>query len=155
MVCAVPEQDDMTCTATPQQVTPTATVTFVVQTFTTGGPASTTARDRREPLWPRAVGDTALALLAFFLLPFGRRARIFTGRSTRRFLVLLLLLVGLGGAGIGCNSVSTPLSSQGTPLGVATLTITASASAIVISASDTVISASHRAASLAGHHRRL
>ena len=127
VVCAVIPQDDMTCTATPQQVTPTATVTFVVQTFTTGGPASTTARDRREPLWPRAVGDTALALLAFFLLPFGRRARIFTGRSTRRFLVLLLLLVGLGGAGIGCNSVSTPLSSQGTPLGVATLTITASA----------------------------
>jgi drug/metabolite transporter (DMT)-like permease len=78
-------------------------------------------------MWPRAVGGTALALLAFFLLPFGRKARIFTGRSTRRFLVLLLLLVGLGGAGIGCNNVSTPLSSQGTPLGVATLKITASA----------------------------
>jgi hypothetical protein len=129
VVCAVIPQDDMTCTATPQQVVPTATVTFVVQTFTRGGPYSTTtARDRRQPLWPRAVGNTALALLAFFLLPFGRRARIFAGRSTRRFLVLLLLLVGLGGAGIGCNSVSsTPLSSQGTPLGVATLTITASA----------------------------
>jgi hypothetical protein len=129
IVCAVIPQDDMTCTATPQQVVPTATVTFVVQTFTTGGPASTVANNHREPLWPRAIGGTALALLVFFLLPFGRRARIFTGRSTRRFLVLLLLLVGLGGAGIGCNSVSTntPLSSFGTPLGVATLKITASA----------------------------
>jgi len=127
IVCAVIPQDDMTCTATPQQVVPTATVTFVVQTFTTGGPASTVANNHSEPLWPRAIGGTALALLAFFLLPFGRKARIFTGRSTRRFLVLLLLLVGLGGAGIGCNNVSTPLSSQGTPLGVATLKITASA----------------------------
>jgi subtilase family serine protease len=128
VVCAVIPQDDMTCTATPQQVVPTATVTFVVQTFTTGGPYSTTtARDRHEPPWPRAAGGSALALLAFFLLPFGRRARIFAGRSTRRFLVLILLLAGLGGAGIGCNSVSTPLNAHGTPLGVATLTITASA----------------------------
>ena len=78
-------------------------------------------------MWPRAVGGTALALLAFFLLPFGRRARIFSSRSTRRFLVLILLLVGLGGAGIGCNNVNTPLSASGTPLGVATLRITASA----------------------------
>ena len=116
----------MTCTATPQQVVPTATVTFVVQTFTTGGPSSTVAGNHSEPRWPQAVGGTALALLAFFMLPFGRRARIFAGRSTRRFLMLLLLLVGLGGAGIGCNSVST-LNSEGTPLGVATLKITASA----------------------------
>ena len=36
VVCAVPTQDNMTCTATPQQVTPTATVTFVVQTFANG-----------------------------------------------------------------------------------------------------------------------
>jgi hypothetical protein len=129
VVCAVPTQDDMTCTVTPQQVVPTATVTFVVQTFITGGPSSTIVSNHSEPLWPRSIGGTALALLAFFLLPFGRRARIFTGRSTRRFLVLLLLLVGLGGVGIGCNSVSTntPLSSVGTPLGVATLKITASA----------------------------
>jgi hypothetical protein len=76
---------------------------------------------------PRAAGGTALAvLLGFFLLPFGRRARIFTSRSARRFFILLLLLVGLGGAGIGCNSI-TLLSSPGTPLGVATLKITASA----------------------------
>jgi hypothetical protein len=130
VVCAVPEQDDMTCTATPQQLIPTATVTFVIQTFASGGPsASAIPGPGREPIWPRAAGGTALALLAFFLLPFGKRARIFTRRSTRRFLVLLLLLVGLCGAGIGCNSVSgfvTPIS-KGTPLGVATLKITASA----------------------------
>jgi predicted component of type VI protein secretion system len=64
--------------------------------------------------------------LAFFLLPFGRRARIFSGRRARRFLVLLLLLAGLGGVGIGCNSGGSQLASFGTPLGVVTLTVTAS-----------------------------
>ena len=124
VVCAVPSQDDMTCTASPQQVTPQATVTFVVQTF---GSGNTTASNRMPPaLWPRAAGGTALAVLGFFLLPFGRRARVFTGRGARRLLVLLLLLTGLGTAGIGCNSV-TMVSSPGTPLGVATLKVTASA----------------------------
>ena len=105
IVCAIPSQDlPMTCTASPQQATPNATVTFVVQTFDT---AATTGSNRnREPIWPRAAGGTALALLGFFLLPFGRRARIFAGTGSRRFLLLLLLLIGLGGAGIGCNSVS-------------------------------------------------
>jgi hypothetical protein len=116
----------MTCTATPQQVTPTATVTFVVQTFAAGN--TTAAANHNLPaLWGRATGGAALAFLAgFFLLPFGRRARIFARRSTHRFLVLLLLLVGLGGVGIGCNSV-TLVGSSGTPLGVATLKITATA----------------------------
>jgi len=131
IVCAVPTQDDMTCTATPQQVTPTATVTFVVQTYTSGGPSSTTTVSRRhDPVWPRAAGGTALAvLLGFFLLPFGRRTRIFAGRGARRFWILLLLLVGLGGAGIGCNSVSVSgaVATTGTPLGVSTLKITANA----------------------------
>ena len=116
----------MTCTATPQQVTPTATVTFVVQTFTSGGPgSSTTITAHRDSVGPRAAGGAALALLGFFLLPIGRRARLFTGRSTRRFLVLFLLLVGVAGAGIGCTS--NGVVSAGTPLGVATLKITASA----------------------------
>jgi hypothetical protein len=125
LVCAVPSQDDMTCTASPQQVVPTATVTFVVQTFTTS--SSITAANRKpESLWPHAAGGTALAVLAFFLLPFGRRARIFTGRKAKRFWILLLLMVGLGGAGIGCNNVSL-VNASGTPLGVATLKITGSA----------------------------
>jgi hypothetical protein len=102
---------------------PTATVTFVVQTFTTGAIA---ANRKPESLWPHAAGGTALAVLAFFLLPFGRRARVFTSRGAKRFLVLLLLLVGLAGVGIGCTNV-TPLNASGTPLGVATLKITGSA----------------------------
>jgi hypothetical protein len=128
VVCAVSSTDlPMTCTASPQQVTPNATVTFVVQTFNTG--ATTGFNRNREPKWLRAAGGTALALLAFFLLPFGRRARIFAGKGSRRFFVLLLLLIGLASAGIGCNSVTlggTSSASGGTPLGVSTLKITAS-----------------------------
>lgn len=125
VVCAVPSQDDMTCTPSPQQVTPTGTVTFTVGTFTSGTTAA--ANRPRGPLWPHAASGAALALLAgFFLLPFGRRTRIFACSSTRRFLVLLLLLVGLGAAGIGCSSV-TVATTGGTPLGVATLKITANA----------------------------
>jgi hypothetical protein len=144
VVCAVPAQDDMTCTATPQQVVPAlpganpcpnnaamGCAQFIVQTFTSGGPSSTAMAGRpRTPMGLGAAGDTALAVLAFFLLPFGRRARIFAGRATRRFWILLLLLIGLGTAAIGCTSVSGSASStasSGTPLGVATLTITASA----------------------------
>jgi hypothetical protein len=125
VVCAVPTQDDMTCTASPQDVTPNATVTFTVQTFATG---NTTAANRRpETFWPRTAGGTALAALAFFMLPLmRRRAYRLLGKTAGRALVFLLLLVGLGGAGLGCNS-STPVASGGTPLGVAALTITASA----------------------------
>jgi hypothetical protein len=126
VICAVATQDDMTCTATPQQVVPPGTVTFTIQTFITGGPSA--SNNHREPIWPRATGGTALAVLGFFLLPFGRRARILASRSTRRFLVLLLLLVGLCGVGIGCNSVAGLVApTGGTPLGVATLKITAAA----------------------------
>jgi hypothetical protein len=128
IVCAVPSQDNMTCTASPQQVVPTATVTFVVQTFTTTGGTTSTLTSRRDPktLWPRAAGGAALAGLFFFLLPWGKRARTFLRRSPRRLLILLLLLVGLGGSGIGCTG-NTALSPYGTPLGVATLKITGSA----------------------------
>jgi hypothetical protein len=124
VVCAVPMQDDMTCTASPQQVTPTATVTFTVQTYAAGG--TTTADNNRVPLWPRAAGGTALAVLFFLVLPGGRRRRMFTER-TRRSLVVLLLLGGLGGAGIGCSNTATTPQNTGTPLGVATLNIVATA----------------------------
>ncbi len=125
VVCAVPTQVDMTCAATPQQVRPTAVVTFTVQTYAAGG--TPTAGNKRAPLWPRAAGGTALAILVFFVVPAGRRRRIFTDR-TRRFLVILLLLAGLGGAGIGCSSdTATVPQNTGTPLGVATLNIVATA----------------------------
>ncbi len=128
IVCSVPAQDDMTCTPTPQDVTPPVSVTFVVQTFTAGQTTNTSivSGSRHPSIWPRAASGTALAALAFFLLPFGRRARIFSRRRSRRFLVLLLVLAGLGGAGIGCSSGGSQLASFGTPLGVATLTVTAS-----------------------------
>jgi hypothetical protein len=128
VVCAVPSQDYMTCTPSPQQVTPTATVTFVVTTFTTGG-TTTSANRPSEPQWLRAAGGTALAALLFFLLPFGKRAHTFIRRFPGRMLVLLLLLTGLAGTGIGCTSYSKVVTttSTGTPLGVATLKITASA----------------------------
>lgn len=127
VVCAVPTQDDMTCTASPQEITPTGTATFVITTFTPGEqPTTTTASHRNPPLWPRAAGGAALAVLGFFLLPIGRRARLFPGKNSRRFMILFLLLVGLGGVGLGCSSVSG-VNSSGTPLGVATLQITATA----------------------------
>jgi hypothetical protein len=68
-----------------------------------------------------------LAGVLFFLLPFGRRARVFLGRGSRRFIVLLMLLAGLASTGIGCSSPSTTVTDIGTPLGVATLQVTATA----------------------------
>jgi hypothetical protein len=63
-------------------------------------------------------------------LPFSRRARnqlrAAAGGYPRQIVILLILLVGLAGAGIGCTS-SGAIASTGTPLGVATLKITASA----------------------------
>jgi len=63
--CTVPTQDDMTCAVSPQQVTPTATVTFVVQTYVTGGPEYATTLKPQKPnsLWPGAAGGAALAAL--------------------------------------------------------------------------------------------
>ena len=128
VVCAVPTQDDMTCTASPQQVTPTGTVTFTVQTYAAGG---TTTSARRGPgqVWPRAAGEAALAVLVFFVLPLGRRARIFASKEcvhrARRWMTLLLLLAGAAAAGIGCSGSVQLAQNGGTPLGVATSTVTA------------------------------
>ncbi len=127
VVCAVALQDDMTCTPTPQQITPTSTVTFAVQTFASGGPEYAAGKARpRTPRWPQAAGGAALAAIAFFVIPFSRRARILIGHGPRRFLILLVLLAGLVGVGAGCNS-SSVLAPNGTPLGVATLQVTATA----------------------------
>ena len=138
VVCSPATQDDMTCTASPQRITPASTTTtttcpdpgengcveFTVATFQSGTSTSNSARNRTPALWQRAAGGTALALVGFFLLPFGRRVRIFAGRS-RQFMIFLLLLVGLGCAGMGCTS-TTAVTGAGTPLGVTTLKITAS-----------------------------
>ena len=136
VVCVVPPQDDMTCTVSPHLVTPTKTVTLRIQTFATGGP--TAARHDPPSLWRPAAGGTAFALLLFFLLPSGKRARLFNERGRRMF-ILFLLLVGLGAAGMGCSSVSGIVANQvnGTPLGETNLTITAAANI-----DDTVVSRS-------------
>jgi len=128
VLCAVPSQADMTCTTSPQVVTPPGTATFVVQTFLPGQQPVTTALMRDiPPGWPRAIGGSALAILGVFLLPFGGKTRMFAARSTRRLLTLLLLLTGLCSAGIGCSNNGTTTNGTGTPFGVSTLKITASA----------------------------
>lgn len=123
VVCAVPTQDDMTCTPSPQQVVPTGTVSFTVETFLSGGPS--TAARHEAPMWPRAAGGTALALV-FLIVPFGRRARLLR-ESTCPALIMIVLLGAAAFVSTGCQSVSGTAagSSGGTPLGVATLTITA------------------------------
>lgn len=138
VVCAPLSQDNMTCTASPQQLTPPGTVTFVVQTYKSNSTTTSTIISQRgSSPGPRIAGGAALAfLLGFFLLPFrfGSRARQLlqrhAGGSTRRLLILLLLLIGLAGAGLGCTSTNLNTSTTGngaTPLGVATIKVTASA----------------------------
>jgi hypothetical protein len=131
VICTVPMQDDMTCVVSPQQVTPTATVTFVVETYITGGPAyaSLYKPSPPGPMWAQVGGGATLAGLVFFLLPFGRRASTFLRQGPRRLVVLLMLLAGLAGAVVGCTSTATTATTNnnGTPLGVATLEVTATA----------------------------
>jgi trimeric autotransporter adhesin len=121
VTCNVLPQDDMTCTPNPVQVTPTGTVTFTVQTYKTGGPSSSSAHRGNGPMWLRAGGGMALALVVL-LAPVGRRAR-----RLRRFGALVLLLAGLCGAGVGCNSTNKGSNGAGTPLGTTTVTLTATA----------------------------
>ncbi len=128
VVCAVALQDDMTCTPTPQQVAPTATVTFAVQTFASGGPlyAATGNAGRHNSPWPRAAGGAAVAALLFFIVPFASRKRTLPRHGSRRSIFLFILLAPLIGIATSCNSTSV-LAPNGTPLGVATLQVTATA----------------------------
>lgn len=122
VVCSSPTQADMNCTPSSQQVTPTATVSLSIQTFTTGGPAYGA---NRVPAWPGAAGGMALAGIVLLVLPVGRKRRLFQKRA-QRWMLMALVLAGLCGAATGCGSVNGTLpSAAGTPLGVSTLTITA------------------------------
>lgn len=125
VLCNVPPQADIACAASPQVVTPTQTVTFTITTYATGGPSSAASHNPR-PLWQRAGGGVAFAVLLVFLLPDRKRARLLSQRG-RRTLLLLVLLAGFCGAGIGCSSISQTVITKvnGTPLGETTLTITA------------------------------
>jgi hypothetical protein len=125
VTCAVPSTDYMTCTPNVSTITPTGTVTFTVSTFLTGSQAS--LHGSGPSFWLRAVPGTALAALLFFLLPAGRRVRVFSER-VRRLLILILLLGSMGAAGMGCSSLSGSASGgSGTPLGQTTLKVTAAA----------------------------
>ena len=119
LVCNVRPQDDMSCAPSPVQVAPGSTVTFTVQTYSTGGPTSSSARRGDGPMWLRAGGGAALAFVVM-LAPIGSR------RRRRRLLALALLLAGVCGAGMGCQSTNGA-NGQGTPLGTTTVTITATA----------------------------
>lgn len=124
VVCSVPTQADMNCTPSSQQVTPTATVSYSIQTFTTGGPAYGA---NRAPAWPGAAGGVALAGMVLLVLPVGRRRRLFQKRA-QRWMLMALVLAGVCGAATSCGSVNGTLpSAEGTPLGVSTLKITATA----------------------------
>jgi hypothetical protein len=129
VLCTVPTQDDMTCSPSPQQVTPTSTVTFVIQSYVTGGPANAAIAKPRLPgrRWSQAAGGAMLAGLAFFLLPFGSGARNLLRQSPRRSPILFMLLASLVATGIGCSTPTTTVTNVGTPLGVATLQVTATA----------------------------
>jgi hypothetical protein len=118
----------MTCTPTPQQILPPDTVTFAIQTFASGGPASTSARIPRHRIspWPQAAAGTALACILFLAVPLKRRKRVFNHRGPGRSIVLLLLLAPLVYFVTSCNG-SSVLASNGTPLGVATLKVIATA----------------------------
>ncbi|HEX8813622.1 MAG TPA: hypothetical protein VF742_16670, partial [Terracidiphilus sp.] len=128
VVCNVLPQDDMTCTPSPVQVTPTSTITFTVQTYTTGGPSSSSAASGKigrsnGQMWMRAGGGMALALIVV-LAPIGRRARRW--QSLTRLVAIMAFLAGLCGAGMGCQSTSGA-NGQGTPLGTTMIRITATA----------------------------
>jgi len=124
VACTVPAKSNLTCTPTQQVVTPTATVTFTVQTFGSG--TTTAANPKSNSPWLHGAGETALAFLGLFLLPFGRRARMFANGSARRLLLLLLLMV-ISSAAIGCGSNNSVVSSSlpATPLGSVAIAITA------------------------------
>jgi len=127
VVCATALQDDMTCAPTPQQVAPTATVTFAIQTFASGGPefAAANIRHRHFSSWPQAAGGAALAAMLFFIVPFGPRRRV-CSQNLPRSIFFLILLAPLMSIVTSCNS-SSLLAPNGTPLGVATLKVIATA----------------------------
>ncbi len=124
VTCNTLPQDDMSCSPSPIQVTPTQTITFTVQTYKTGGPNSSSSRLGGGPMWLRAGGGVALAFVVM-LAPMGRRARRL--RGVTKFGALVVLLAGLCGVGLGCSGTSNGTNGVGTPLGTTTVTVTATA----------------------------
>ena len=101
----------ISCTFNPTIITGSGQTTLTIVT-TAGNISQNSMR----------AGGVALAVAGLLLAPLGRRGQWLRGR----LVVLVVLLVGLAGAGLGCGSSIKPVN-VGTPLGVHTLKITAAA----------------------------
>jgi len=116
--CDAPANTGTTCTFSPTTVNGAGTTTL---TITTTG-ASTTSRNTRDP-FQRKGGEVFLGML-LCLTPLGWRGN----RRLRGRMLSLLLLAGIGLAGLGCSttkiSSSLPPSSTVTPAGSLQFTIT-------------------------------
>ncbi|HEX4322889.1 MAG TPA: Ig-like domain repeat protein [Acidobacteriaceae bacterium] len=148
VVCAeqnAPQTGAIGCTFDPTVVNGSGQTTLTI--VTTAGDitqsrmnAGPPLRDDRptdrhgHPLWPAAGGGVALAFAGLLLSPVGRRAR-WLRKHVGRMMMFALLLAGLAGAGLGCNSSSFTKGSLGTPLGVHTLKITAAADVSTVTVS--------------------
>jgi hypothetical protein len=130
VVCAEqnpPQLGAISCNFSPTVVNGTGQTTLTILT-TAGNISQSSLKAGPEaqprhgpPLWP------AVAFAGLLLWPIGRRVRWLRPRAGR-MMALALLLVGLAGAGMGCNgSSSTVGTGAGTPLGVHTMKITAAA----------------------------
>ena len=137
VVCAeqnAPQVGALACTFSPTVINDSGQTTLTIVTTsgniaengTNARPHMRGPRDANHgpPLWP-AGGGIVLAFAGLMFSPMGRRARWLRSQGSR---LLMLALVCAGVAGIGCNSSSVTLPSNGgTPLGVHTLKITAAA----------------------------
>jgi len=116
--CDAPANTGTTCTFSPTTVNGAGTTTL---TITPTG-ASTTSRNTRDP-FQRKGGEVFLGML-LCLTPLGWRGN----RRLRGRMLSLLLLAGIGLAGLGCSttkiSSSLPPSSTVTPAGSLQFTIT-------------------------------
>ena len=146
VVCAEqnpPQVGAMGCTFSPTIVNGTGQTTLTIVT-TAGNIAENSRTGTRgphdanpshgPPLWP-ASGGVLLAFAGLLLSPIGKRAG-WLRKQSGKLSMLALLIAGGAGAGLGCNSSSVTLPSNGgTPLGVHTLKITAAADVSTVTVS--------------------
>jgi hypothetical protein len=121
-----PQAGAVTCSFSPPIVNGTGQTTLTV--VTTGGNVTQTAANRMAAnkagnAVRMAGGGLLLAGACLLLAPMSRRTRRLRGR----LLALGLLMLGMAGAGLGCNNTINTANQSGTPLGVHTLQITAAA----------------------------
>jgi hypothetical protein len=148
VVCAeqnAPQTGAINCTFNPAVVNGSGQTTLTIvttagnitQSGLNAGPSLRNDRptDRHgHPLWPAAGGGVVLAFAGLLLSPVGRKVR-WLHKHGGRMMMFALLLAGLAGAGLGCNSGSFTKGSAGTALGVHTLKITAAADVSTVTVS--------------------